>query len=529
MLPWTAELCMDRIGREALVRAGREGLTIDLAAAFDATAAADPGRIAIHGDDRTATRGELQATIVASSTILRTRWSVNRGDRVGYLGFNRVEELVLLFALARIGAVLVPLNTRLAVTELVHIATHAQLSALATDARHRDVGLAVVDAARVQGVDIGIHAIDEFAAAVDGDAHAIDAVDPDSPVLLVYTSGTTGAPKGALHSHCGLLANAAASIAAHDMTCHDRVLTVLPLFHVGGLCIQTLPALLVGASVVLHPRFDAKAWLDAITTMRPTLTLMVPATLRAAIAQRDWPDVDLSCLRVLMTGSSTIPRRLIDAVHARHVPVGQIYGSTETGLGDRRAESRADARRKPGCAGWPCVPGSVRLLDDIGSDVVAGAVGEIVVRAPNVMRGYWREPATTGFRDGWFATGDLGRFDVDGCLEVVGRNRDLIITGGEHVYSAEVEDVLMSLPGITDAAVIGVADEQWGEVPVAFIVRSAGATGMPLDATTLDADLDGRLARFKHPKRIVFIDQLPRNAMGKLQGHLLRERLAPVA
>ena len=496
-----------------------------LAAALAATAAADPLRIAIHADDRTWTRAELQAAIDAAVPTLSARWSVRPGDRVGYLGFNRVEELVLLFALARLGAVLVPLNTRLAASELAHIVAHAQLHALATDARHRDIGVAVVDAVAAQGLVIDLRLIDDLAgpAGPAGDTLAAP-VDADAPVLLVYTSGTTGTPKGALHTQRGLLANADASTAAHDLTPDDRVLTVLPLFHVGGLCIQTLPALLVGASVVLQPRFDATAWLDAITTMRPTLTLMVPATLRAAIAHRDWSGTNLSCLRVLMTGSSVIPTQLIDAVHARRVPVGQIYGSTETGPVTVALKAE-HAWRKAGCAGWPCVPGSVRLVDEAGADVATGTVGEIVVRAPNVMQGYWREPAGTGFRDGWFATGDLGRFDADGCLAVVGRNRDLIISGGEHVYPAEVEDVLSALPGVADVAVLGVADDLWGEVPVAFIVRGANAAGASFDTDRLEEALDGRLARFKHPKRIVFTDRLPRNAMGKVQGHLLREQL----
>ena len=495
---------------------------MNLAAALDAIAEEDPGRVAIHVEGATLTRGELRTAIFAATRTLRGAWSVRRGDRVGYLGLNRVEELMLLFALARLGAVFVPLNTRLAVTELVHIATHAQLHTLVTDAGHRDIGTAVIEGV---SVTVDLRAIDDLVADAPSVDAGVEPVGPDVPLLLIYTSGTTGAPKGALHTHGALLANASAAIAAHDMDRHDRVLTVLPLFHVGGLCIQTLPALLVGASLVLHPRFDAKAWLEAIATMRPTLTLMAPATLRAAIAHRDWGNSNLSCLRVLMTGSSTIPRKLIDAVHARHVPLGQIYGSTETGP-VTVALKAVDARRKPGFAGWPCFPDSVRLIDADGADVATGAVGEIAVRAPNLMQGYWREPVSTGFREGWFATGDLGRFDADGCLEVVGRNRDLIITGGENVYPVEIEDVLLSIAGVGDAAVVGTPDEQWGEVPAAFVVRGSSTEGARLDEATIAAAFTGRLARFKHPKRIVFIDGLPRNAMGKVQVHFLHERLA---
>ena len=343
------------------------------------------------------------------------------------------------------------------------------------------------------------------------------------PLLLAYTSGTSGAPKGALHTHDGMLANARASIDAHALQVDDVVLSALPLFHVGGLCIQTLPALLAGAAVVLLPRFDAAAWLAAVASLRPTLTLMVPATLRAVVAHAGWGSTDLSCLRVLMAGSSVIPRSLIDAVHARGVPLGQIYGSTETGP-VTVALRAGDAWRKAGFAGWPCFADSVRLVPSDAQDATGDAVGEIHVRAPNVMRGYWREPASTGFVDGWFATGDLGRFDAEGCLEVVGRSRDLIITGGENVYPAEIEDVLAAIDGVAEAAVIGVADERWGEVPVAFVVRAAGVAGSTLDEATVTRAFDGRLGRYKHPKRVVFVAVLPRNAMGKVLTQALRDR-----
>ncbi len=496
-----------------------------LAAALAERAAADPGRTALHVDGGSRTRGQLQDAIDDAARTLRDRWSVSRGQRVAYLGLNRHEELVLLFALARIGAIFVPLNTRLAAAELAGIVAHAQLHTLVTDPGHHDLGAVVLAGASLQttngppGVIVPLRSIDDLDEGPHVDRSSRDErIDAETPVLMVYTSGATGAPKAAVHTHAGLLANARASIAAHAMTEDDRVLTVLPLFHVGGLCIQTLPALLAGASVVLHSRFDANAWFEAIATMRPTLTLMVPVTLRAVTRHSGWPMANLSCLRVLMAGSSVVPRQLIDAVHARNVPLGQVYGSTETGP-MTVALTATDALRKPGFAGWPCFPDSIRLVDASGADVVPGSVGEIMVRAPNVMQGYWREPSDHGFRDGWFATGDLGRFDDEGCLEVVGRNRDLIITGGEHVYAAELEDVLMSIHGVVDVAVIGVSDDRWGEVPAAFVVRGDGK----LDASLIEAAFVGRLARFKHPKHIVFVDQVPRNAMGKVQVQRLRE------
>jgi fatty-acyl-CoA synthase len=508
-----------------------EAAHMNLAAALEALAEADPHAISIYAEDRSLTRGEMRAAIVLAARVLHDQWGVGRGDRVGYLGLNRSEQLVLLFALARLGAIYVPLNTRLAVTELVTIAGHAQLHALATDGGHWDVAEVIVQGvARHDGLDIALHPIEALAVEPSEDAddgaattsNVIALTDDSTPLLLVYTSGTTGAPKGALHTHGGMMANARASIDAHDLVEDDRVLAVLPLFHVGGLCIQTLPALLVGASVALHSRFDAKAWLESMASMRPTLALLVPATLRAVIGEPEWPVANLSCLRVLMTGSSVIPRKLIDAVHARDIPLGQIYGSTETGPVTVALKAR-DAQRKAGSAGWPCFPDSVRIVAADGREVGAGSVGEVAVRAPNMMHGYWREPASTAFHEGWFFTGDLGRFDDEGALEIVGRNRELIITGGENVYPAEVEDVLLSIDGILEAAVVGMADDTWGEVPVAFVVKSIEAAD--LDEATVMAAFRDRLGRYKHPKRILFVDQLPRSTMGKVQVHHLRERL----
>lgn len=522
---------------------------MNLAAALEARVKTGPDRSALHAEGLTLTRAQLHDAVVRAIARLRGAWGVRSGDRVAYLGANRSEELVLLFALARLGALFVPLNTRLAMSELATIIAHAQLHALVTDAEHREAGGAALALASSPSSwaaenepmrwQTRSYAIDDLLAdegSTPIDANDIEAVGIDAPLLLAYTSGTTGAPKGALHTHRGMLANVSASIAAHAMSEDDRVLTVLPLFHVGGLCIQTLPALLAGAEVILHPRFDAGAWLAAIASMRPTLTLMVPATLRAGIAHPAWPTTDLSCLHAIMAGSSTIPRALIEAVHARDVPLAQIYGATETGpvTVALRAE---DAKRKPGFAGWPCFEQSVRVVDAAGADVRGDAVGEIVVRAPNMMKGYWRASSADrnadqdtdrnddGFRDGWFQTGDLARRDDEGCIEVVGRSRDLIISGGENVYPAEIEDVLLAIDCVVEAAVVGIADERWGEVPAAFVVRAKNSGPAVRDEVVIAAAFDAKLARFKHPRRIVFLERLPRNAMGKVQTHVLRERL----
>lgn len=486
---------------------------------LDLQAANDPGRLALSAGDRTWTRGELVHAIVASSRVLRHRWDLAPNDRVGYLGANRAEEIVLFFALARIGCIFVPINTRLAAGEIGSIVAHAELKVLVVDEDFEAIGVDVAMLAAVGTVVRSIDTLAEPALEQDEVGHRETSIgDDDVPVLIAYTSGTTGLPKGAVHTQVGVEANTRASVAAHDLTEDDRVLTVLPLFHVGGLFIQTIPALLSGAAVFLHPRFDAGAWLASVERDRPTLSLMVPATMRAAITHPAWATTDLSSLRMVMAGSSIIPRAAIEAFHARGVPLGQVYGATETG--PMTIALRADAARsKVGFAGWPCFDDSIRLVDSAGRDVAAGRVGEILVRAPNLMRNYWRMDSGESFHDDWFATGDLARCDADGCYEIVGRSRDLIISGGENVYPGEIEELIAMVDGVAEVAVIGVADERWGEVPVAFVVPREGHA---IDAARVLAACDGRLARFKHPKRVLVVDELPRNAMGKVLVDALR-------
>jgi len=490
---------------------------------LDVEAAADPGRVALIADGVEWTRGDLVRRIVDASRVLRHRWQLAPNDRVGYLGANRPDEIVLFFALARIGCVFVPINTRLASAEMAGIVAHAELDTLVVDHDFAAVG---VDVATQAGADTAVRSLASLAEpALEADevGHRETSIgDDELPVLIAYTSGTTGEPKGAVHTQVGIGANTRASIAAHALCADDRVLTVLPLFHVGGLLIQTVPALLAGAAVILHPRFDAGAWLTSVERDRPTLSLMVPATMRAVVTHPAWPTTDLSSLRMVMAGSSIIPRAAIDAFHARGIPLGQVYGATETGPMTIALPADA-ARAKAGCAGWPCFEESIRLVDPSGRDVAEGQVGEILVRAPNLMRNYWRMDAGSSFRDDWFATGDLARRDDDGCYEIVGRSRDLIISGGENIFPGEVEDVIAMIDGVAEVAVVGVADDRWGEVPVAFVVPRPGR--VDLDAARIVAAFDGRLARFKHPKRVFFVDALPRNAMGKVLVDALRTRL----
>lgn len=444
------------------------------------------------------------------------RHGLRPGDRLAWLGLNHELMLVALVACARLGVILLPLNVRLAVPELQRVLLDATPRLLVHDSTHADAAQALMPTAAQRC------AVDALIDTASPPVAPLPKVDADAPLLLVYTSGTTGLPKGAVHTQAGVLANARASAWAHGFEAGDKVLSVLPLFHVGGLCIQTLPALLAGVPVVLHPRFDPAAWLADVQALRPTLSLLVPATLRAVFEHPAWPSADLTSLRGVFTGSSTVPLSYLQAFHRRGVPVGQVYGSTETGPVSIVLRL-PDAVAHAGAAGWPAPGCDVQLLDTQGQPVPTGHTGEICVKAPNVMRGYWSGEGGipgVGLSGGWLHTGDLGVCGADCCVTVVGRAKDMIISGGENIYPAEIENLLADLSGVQECAVVGQPDERWGEVPVAAIVPAPGAT---ITEASVLAHLSGRIAKFKLPRRVVLLDALPKSALGKVvKGEVVR-------
>ena len=322
-----------------------------------------------------------------------------------------------------------------------------------------------------------------------------------------------------------MLANIDMAVAVQGFTPAERVLAVLPLFHVGGLCIQVLPALAAGAAVHLHARFDPGAWLADVAAWRPTTSLLVPAVMQAILAHPGWPAADLSALRFLNSGSSIVPVALIEAFHARGVPMVQVYGSTETGPFSI-ALAPDEAQAQVGSTGRPAPGVQLKLAAADGTPVAPGAVGEIQLRAPNLMRGYHRQPAGTGFVAGWYATGDLARADADGRVTVVGRSKDMLISGGENIYPAEIENIASTWPGVAEAAVVGLPDARWGEVPVLVLVPHPGGV---IDLPGLQSQFTQRLARFKHPRRTLLLDAVPRTALGKVQKSALRALLLDTA
>jgi fatty-acyl-CoA synthase len=507
-----------------------------LAQALARAAGRMPAQLAIDGGAECFDYGRLLRRIERAAARLAHEHGVGRGMRVAYLGGNQPDVLTLLFACAELGAVMVPLNTRLAPPEHQALLADCRPALLLHDAGFEAAARALVPTVAGCAPRPLIELITTPAPQRPLRPPGAAAPDGASPVLLVYTSGTAGRPKGALHRQAQLLANAAAAQAVQGLTAADHVLTVLPLFHVGGLCIQTLPALLAGASLSLHARFDAAAALAALLhgRPRPSLTLQVPATLQALMALPEWPAarLDDGPLRAIWTGSSLIPPALYDAVHAKGVPLCNVYGSTETGPFSLALGAHA-ARAKPGSCGRPAPGVQARLVRfDAGGRAqpidAEDTVGELQLRGPAIVDGYWRgagEPLEpTLDADGWFTTGDRARRDADGDFWITGRSKDLIIRGGENIDPAEIELLLQALPGVAEVAVLGLPDARWGEQVVAVVVPAAGAP--PPEPARLAAALAGRIARFKLPGAYLLRHEpLPRTALGKVQKVLLRAQL----
>jgi fatty-acyl-CoA synthase len=517
--------------------------SMDLSDFIDRNAAFSPAKPAIRCAGATLTYAELAQRIAAAARALKSQLGIGRGDRLAVLAANHPDLLVLLYACARLGAMLVPLNWRLAVPEQIYILGDASVKALVVEESLTAVvgplrkALAQV---RVVGLDF-VPAGATSLAGLLGEASGEDRiphVDISFPLLIVYTSGTTGRPKGAVLRQDALVWNAVMSQHMHDMTAQDHVLTLLPMFHVGGLNIQTTPALQLGASVTLQPRFAPGPALEAIERERPSLTVLVPATMEAMIAHPRWPATALDSLRAVTTGSTQVPQPLVDAFHARGVPVLQVYGSTETCPIAVYTRLSGDWRR-PGTTGLPGLACEARLVDGSGREPRAGQPGEVLVRGPNVFFEYWGNARATAeaLREGWYHTGDIGTRDADGYFFIHERKSNLIISGGENIYPAEVERVLHEHPSVAEAAVVGMPDARWQEVPVACIVRraaqaagaadlSGAAAAVPEEAAEIERFCLAQLARYKVPRRYVFLDTLPRNALGKVQHFRLKELIA---
>ncbi|RPF31783.1 class I adenylate-forming enzyme family protein [Streptomyces sp. TLI_185] len=443
-----------------------------------------------------------------AAAALRSR-GLGRGDVVALLLPNTVDFVVVLFAAWRLGAAVTPVNPALTEPEVRY-----QLG---------DADATVVVTAEPSPLT-GAVTVAELAAGPEDTA--APETDADALALLIYTSGSTGRPKGVMLDHANLAAMAGMMIGAARLSETDHSLLILPLFHVNGIVVGVLSPLLAGGQVTVAGRFRAETFFDQVATVRPTCFSAVPAiySMLTELPDRTLPDT--SSVRFAACGAAPMPAALIERFERRYrIPILEGYGLSEGTCAS--TTNPLDGPRKPGTVGLPLPGQQVAVMDPQGRIMPAGVTGEVVVRGPNVMRGYLGRPEETARTvvGGWLHTGDVGRLDEDGYLVLVDRIKDMIIRGGENIYPKEIETVLGDHPDVLEAAVVGAADERLGEVPVAFVALRTDATADPGD---LLEHCRTRLARFKVPTGITLVDRLPRNPVGKTDKPALRARTADV-
>jgi fatty-acyl-CoA synthase len=493
-----------------------------------------PDATALRFLGRTTTWGELDQRVTALAGALSRR-GVEFGDRVLILMLNRTEFIESFLAINKLGAVAVPVNFRMTPPEIAFLVSDCQAEVVITESVLSEVATAVRDVdpmlktVIVAGAttDVAVLGYDNLLAEPGAGPEPVD-IPNDSPALIMYTSGTTGRPKGAVLTHNNIAGQAMTNLftISPDIN-HDVGFIGVPLFHIAGIG-NMISGLLLGLPTVLYPlgAFDPGALLDVLAGEQVTAIFLVPAQWQAVCAEQRANPRQLQ-LRVLSWGAAPASDSLLRDM-SELFPGTQIYaafGQTEMSPVTCMLLAQ-DAIRKRGSVGKVIPTVAARVVDEDMNDVPVGQVGEIVYRAPTLMAGYWNNPKATAeaFAGGWFHSGDLVRQDGEGYVWVVDRKKDMIISGGENIYCAEVENVLAGHPAIVEVAVIGRADEKWGEVPVAVVALSGAASDKTLDLGDLDQFLSEQLARYKHPKALKVVDALPRNPAGKVLKTELRAR-----
>ncbi|WP_328974781.1 class I adenylate-forming enzyme family protein [Streptomyces canus] len=473
----------------------------------DRRAELDPHGAAVSDGHRSLTNTQLLSRVRMAARQLQDL-GIGPGDVVALQLTNRVEFVVLLFAAWRLGATVTPVNPSMTDVEVVR--------QLQDSGAHL---LVVEDGTAVMAHDVAVLAVGElYAGTTEPDQAPLLA--PTTPALLIYTSGTTGVPKGVMLDHANIDAMVEMGRQALEVGPADRCLLILPLFHVNGIVVSVLLPLLVGASVVIAGRFDPRTFFDLVEQQRPTFFSAVPTIYSMLAALPDDVRPDTSSLRFGVCGAAPASAELLTRFEARYgFPLVEGYGLSEGTCGS--TINPVAGPRRAGTVGLPFPGQEIRILDTDGTEMAPGMDGEVVVRGPNVMRGYLGRPDETArvIVDGWLHTGDVGHLDSEGYLTLVGRSKDMIIRGGENIYPKEIEDVLAGDPSVLEAAVIGVPDEKWGEVVVAYVQPRPGST---VDPSALRALCARSLTGYKRPTAFFVVEAIAKNAVGKIDKAALR-------
>ncbi|TET95257.1 MAG: long-chain-fatty-acid--CoA ligase [Desulfobacteraceae bacterium] len=454
---------------------------------------------------------------------------IHKGDRVGVLLYNCHEYIEIYFALAKVGAILVPLNWRMAPPELSHILNDCGATSLFFGEDFLDTALYIRDNVEEVKDYISLGQEDILWAENYQKIQTYPSTEPtgfkepdsEDPHIILYTSGTTGFPKGAVLSNRKTFFNALNANIFYGLTSLDIFLVSRPLFHSGGLLVDSTPALYKGATVIYKRRFSPQEYLETIEKYNVTIIETSATFLNFMLKECNVSQYNLRLLKSCYTGGERVSTTMLKEYHKIGMPLSQIFGMTETSIVTWL--STDDAVRKIGSVGKPVLHGEVKILNHDMQQVNPGEIGEIMVKGPILMSGYWNEPEITRevMSNGWFYTGDLATIDDEGFIYIVDRQKDMFISGGENVYPAEVEKILLTNPQILDVAVYGVPDEKWGEVGKASIILQDN-TGM--SAPEVMEFLHGKIGKFKIPKYVEFVDKLPRTATGKIQKYLLIQK-----
>ncbi|MFH0788070.1 MAG: o-succinylbenzoate--CoA ligase [Pseudomonadota bacterium] len=482
----------------------------------------------VEGNRRLSYR-ELNRRVNRLSRYLQTI-GLKNGDRLGLLAFNGLEYVEVIFAAAKLGLLLVPLNWRLSPAELAFNLSDSETETLIFDPEFSEVVEKIKDLTPLKKMVIlggkpcpGVQPYEQaLAGQSDDEPIPAEPVSLSTPHIIMYTAGTTGRPKGAVLSQGASFWNAVNLNLDMHFTSDDRDLLVLPMFHIGGIGLFTLPILYAGGTVILQRTFDPARTLRLLQEEKISLLFGVPAIFLFLIQHPDFNPESFKTLRLVMSGGAPLPVSLVKHYLEAGIVLQQGFGMSEAAPSIATL-NKERAIKKAGSIGSPLFHVEAKVVDDTMKDLPFGDVGELVIRGPNLMQGYWKRPEATeeAFAGGWFHTGDLARMDQEGDLTIIERKKDMFISGGENVYPAEVENAIYELPQISEAAVIGFKDEKWGEVGRAVVVLKEGEK---LSTEEIIRHLKDRLAKYKIPKEVVFINQLPRNAAGKVLKTVLKEK-----
>lgn len=475
-----------------------------------------PERVALVGESDQYTYRALSLEVHRMAGVMKHKLKLKKGDRLAILSQNREEYMIAYFAVAQIGAIVVPLNIRLTAAELAYQVNDSGAKTILYEEEMESVYVELSHLVYFENAYLFGQIRSEKYEEVPREGNS------DDPFIICYTSGTTGNPKGAVLTQENMFWNSINNQHALDLTSDERTLVILPLFHIGGIGLFALPTLLTGGTIYMPRRFEPEQVIQWIEKYQLTIVMGVPTIHNAIRQSPSFETANFESVRWFYSGGAPCQKELIQAYFDRGLPFGQGFGMTETAPTVFMI-AKEDYQRKAGSIGKPVTFCDVKIMKEDGTTAGPGEVGELLIKGPNVMKEYWGLPEKTAetIKDGWLHSGDLARQDEEGFFYIAGRKKDMIISGGENIYPLEVEQVISEQPQVNEVAVVAREDERWGEVPVAFV----SFVGAPLSTEDIQRYCRQRLAKYKVPTEVIVLEDLPKNATGKIDKKTLHQQV----